>query len=105
MSVLLLATTVSAVAHRAIPEQPDDDLIGYLAAGGTIADLCGDTDAHHLARACDACRIVDHAMVPGGATQTAFTCQLPARLALPDAPAFQRLIGDPARTARAPPFV
>ena len=65
---VLVAMAGTGFAHRVMAADVDDSLLAYVAAGGALADICGDTG--HPTRAtgpCDACRLVDGAVVPAAA--------------------------------------
>ena len=62
---LMMALATSSFAHRFAAEQIDDSLRDYLAAGGSLTDLCAALDADgHSGQSCDACRLVDAAALP-----------------------------------------
>ncbi|MGJ8621501.1 MAG: hypothetical protein ACSHW1_01915 [Yoonia sp.] len=105
---LLVALATSGFAHRAAPVVFDEALASYLAAGGTISDLCADAgdEKHSAGQICDACHLVDAMAVP----PEAFACQtlLPRtaqirRGAQGDLATFAAF--DPVRPVRAPPLV
>ena len=100
---LMIAMASSGLAHRFVPEQANETLTAYLAAGGSYADICGDVEQGAM-QSCDACRLVDTACLAGvdpsslspnayyGGTGFAQTHVEPSL------PAF-----DPVRAVRAPP--
>ena len=67
---VLLALTVALVsaawAHRGPAIDITDDVLAYVAAGGSLDDLCGpEGPIGHAADACDACRLVDNVSLAG----------------------------------------
>lgn len=65
---VLVAMAGTGFAHRVMAADVDDSLLAYVAAGGALADICGDTGhASNAAGPCDACRLVDGAVVPAAA--------------------------------------
>lgn len=75
--VASLAMSATAFAHRATQDDPSPELLGYLAMGGTLEDLCGDAGwAHSLTGVCEACRISANALAPEGFADTS----LPVRI-------------------------
>lgn len=106
--VLAVALAMAALAHRA-PASADSmqqqaSLAAFLAAGGTLDDLCADHGpGRHLpahgADSCDACRLIGAALLPpapavpvllswslGQATLPAASGTIPARPFNPAAP-------------------
>lgn len=63
---LLVAMAGTGFAHRVTPQDVDQSLQSYLAAGGTLAELCGDAEqgSHGAGQTCDACRLVDSVLLP-----------------------------------------
>jgi len=61
---LVLASTV--MAHRTAPTAPDPALTAFLAAGGTLGDLCRDHGGpvHDTQPRCEACRLFAAALMP-----------------------------------------
>lgn len=103
---LFVALTGAGLAHRAAPPEMDEGLAAYLAAGGSLSDLCGDADIDGAVPGCAACHLVSGAVLPPVITAT-HLLQV-AR----SGPAFApRNINhavfatDPSRPVRAPPFV
>jgi len=62
---VLVAMTSVGFAHRVASPDVDEGLLAYVQAGGSLDDLCGGADfgAGH-GETCDACRLVDGAVVP-----------------------------------------
>lgn len=99
------ALAASGFAHRAMGQEMDVDLLAYVQAGGSLADICGDGAEHGMGGKCDACRLVDNVAAPDTAAQ-------PGRESAPVAVAnwtvaevLRGFVGDPSRPARAPPLV
>lgn len=68
---VLVAMAGAGFAHRFATPDIDDSLLAYVAAGGALGDICNDAGqwdggAGH----CDACRLVDGAVVPSAAVLT-----------------------------------
>jgi len=103
---LFVALTGAGVAHRTQMPVMDDGLAAYLAAGGSLADLCGDGDVEGGSHGCAACHLVAGAVLPAVASSF---CLLPAHqyTPLPDAQLHfhAHLAADPSRPVRAPPVV
>ncbi|MFV1599033.1 MULTISPECIES: DUF2946 family protein [unclassified Phaeobacter] len=66
MLALVLAMVGTGFAHRYDRTVHSPDYAAFVAAGGTLSDLCGDsTDPDHGARAkCEACRLTAAALMP-----------------------------------------
>ncbi|MEP2781886.1 MAG: hypothetical protein ABJO67_20835 [Pseudoruegeria sp.] len=62
---LICAMASFGFAHRLVAEPVDSDMRAYIAAGGSLEDICGFTDApsHQAAQSCEACRLVDAAVL------------------------------------------
>jgi hypothetical protein len=106
VAALLVALASTDFAHRAIPLDVDDNLMRYLAVGGSLGEICGDASGDHVGQSCDACRLVDVASVPSASAQ-ALSADWHTGPALP---VFVGLcpagsVADPARPVRAPPVV
>lgn len=57
--ILAAALATAGGGHRSAPSAPDPALAAFLAAGGTLADLCFDGGAHGVGEGaphCDACQ-------------------------------------------------
>ncbi|MEJ8560116.1 hypothetical protein QTO30_01905 [Yoonia sp. GPGPB17] len=63
-----VAMTGSSFAHRGAPADVDDSLLAYVAAGGSLDDLCGQPGFGGGGETCDACRLVDVAVVAANTT-------------------------------------
>ena len=103
---LLIAMAGTGFAHRAIPLDVDEDLISYLAAGGTLAEICGDASGETVPQSCDACRLVDAAAVPpsvGDGTHLPIT--RPMAVVVPAPICASASLPDRTYPARAPPVV
>jgi len=102
---LLVALGASGFAHRAATPAPDEALLAYVQAGGSLSEICADEFEGGHAEKCDACRLADCAAVPllrGGPYRTERTATSAGPLApIPVRPHFV----DPSRLTRAPPFV
>lgn len=70
VAVLTVALTAVSFAHRDMT-LPDADYAAYLAAGGSVEDICADghaPDRHDVgATACEACRLVAAMTLPDAA--------------------------------------
>lgn len=102
---LLVALAGTSWAHRGPSVEITEDVLAYVAAGGSLDDLCGpEGDAAFGHQTCDACRLSD-AVSFAGATD----CPLPlvvlaeADVGLPDGAQPYLSIHDPVRQSRAPP--
>ena len=98
----------SGFAHRVAPIAVDESLTAYLAAGGSLSELCVDTgeDGAAVAQSCDACRLVDSVALPVAASGCADAGRrVLATLGGFDTSAPAPAVFDPARPARAPPVV
>ncbi len=101
---LVIALVASAWAHRGPAAGLSGDVLAYVAAGGSLDDLCTDGNGEVAHDTCDACRLVDTVSLAGVgdcisplATVAATGVDLPAvtPVSLP--------VLDPARLSRAPP--
>jgi len=106
--LLAFALAGTALAHRAAPNTQDLALAQFLAAGGTLADLChSDHTPHHSAESsCDACRLIGAALLSPAPMLLAFQrTPVPAHGLWPDtAPPHSR--APPSNhSARAPPAI
>ncbi|WP_131802255.1 hypothetical protein [Yoonia tamlensis] len=102
---LFVALGVAGLSGPAKQPVLADDVIAYLAAGGSFADLCGDTtDPSRIGAHCPACHLITFAVLPA------------AKVGAPQmlATNYQRLVAvaqniaqdqalDPVRLSRAPP--
>jgi len=66
LALIAIALLSLPFAHRvgASPVTPEITL--YLALGGNLSDICGDTDLH-VASGCESCRIVSAMLLPDAA--------------------------------------
>ncbi|MBY5931705.1 hypothetical protein KUV51_01735 [Tateyamaria omphalii] len=67
-AVMVALATIGFAHQTAQPETPSPELAAYVAAGGSLADLCGPFDGGsqvHIQK-CEACRISDTALWPSG---------------------------------------
>ncbi len=107
VAALFVAMAGSGFAHRTAPPPRDNDLRAYLAAGGTLADVCGDfAPGDHAGGPCDACRLVKSAIVPVIASAAIAVLGAARPLyTVPKVPLYHPSDADPARMVRAPPTV
>lgn len=63
---LICALASSGFAHRFVSKPLDPALTTYVAAGGSLADICGDIKgpSHQNTQTCEACRLVNAAVLP-----------------------------------------
>jgi hypothetical protein len=63
---LICAMASSGFAHRFVSQSLDPALAAYVAAGGSLEDICGPTkgSSHQIAQSCEACRLVNAAVLP-----------------------------------------
>lgn len=106
VAALLVALASTGFAHRVIPLDVDDDLLRYLAVGGSLEEICGDASGDHVGQSCDACRLVDLVTVPFADAKTISVdprtvSVLPVFIGL----CHSGSAADPARPVRAPPVV
>lgn len=107
LAVLTLALVATGFAHR-LPSQQDSAVQAYLAAGGTLADLCADTngngDIGHPD--CIACQIAS-TLMPSSGTLTLRAADLVfvAAVVAPRESRALRHVPDPARSSQSPPLV
>ena len=102
---LVVALVGSAWAHRGPVIEITQDVLAYVAAGGSLDDLCGPEGSAEFAhQTCDACRLVDAVSLAG-----AVSCAVPlpvlaaaGGLVAKDAQVHPS-IHDPVRQSRAPP--
>ena len=63
MTILVIYAIVSlGFAHKTVPTPISAELAAYLAAGGSLSDICGEDHepGHEYEIDCEACRIADH---------------------------------------------
>lgn len=79
LTLLLLITAVAGLgfAHQTAAT-PDRGLAAYVAAGGALADICGDRPEHAALPDCEACRIGGDAGLALRASGCAFSHDLAA---------------------------
>ena len=100
-----VAMVGSGFAHQVLPVSYDDELRDYVAAGGSLADLCGEADAA-AGETCNACRLVDHVSSPSAGTAMVgyIDCKVAAQGFV--ATSLHNPVSiDPTRLTRAPPAV
>lgn len=111
--LLVVFALVSAMAsfgfaHRFAAQPVDRALVGYLAAGGALEDICGLSDgkSHQGTQSCEACRLVNAVILPCYDPAFAVSHSLPstvqARLGA-EILRFAKL--DVTRAARGPPVI
>lgn len=108
--VLMLALIVALVAtgfgHR-IPSSNDSMIEAFVLSGGSLADLCADTDGNGLPDHgdCPACHIVASADLPeADLTLRDADLAFVAKVVAPRESRALRMVLDPARGMRAPPL-
>ncbi|MEO1640241.1 MAG: hypothetical protein AAFU41_13460 [Pseudomonadota bacterium] len=102
---VLIALTGTGFAHRAAGPDLDDSLQDYLAAGGSLADLCLDASGNPLGETCDACRLADTAATPCSADVRSTPISASFLVFLPSGGQPHSEALDPTHPARAPPVV
>lgn len=103
---LVVALATSGLGHRVSAQPQSPELASYIAAGGTLADLCGGQDGQPglFASDCEACRLVNAAILNPPCTGAALVLSEPARKLSFVAKTIQNTRpADPARQPRAPP--
>lgn len=107
---LMFALTVALVAagsgHR-VPSANDAMIEAFVLSGGSLADLCADTDGNGLPDHgdCPACHIVASADLPeADLTLRDADLAFVAKVVAPRESRALRLVLDPARGLRAPPL-
>ena len=104
---LIGAFALLGIAHKDVPIPMSSDLAAFLAAGGSLSDICGDDHEpeHEQTIDCEACRITDSFVIMHGCKQA-----VPVELEVVQKWRFiaKRLSQsqglDPARLTRAPPY-
>ena len=63
---LICALVVSGFAHNGARSAMSPELAEYVAAGGSLIDLCGSTGEQDgtLGQRCEACRLIEAALLP-----------------------------------------
>lgn len=108
VAALLVALTGSAVAHRTQGPPATADLLAYVAAGGSLDDLCGGDDGSSGVgmAGCDACRLVDTAALPTATGTGVSVASFSATSAVPAPHVVSPACApDPSHPVRAPPVV
>ncbi|MFS4583535.1 hypothetical protein [Phaeobacter sp. C3_T13_0] len=103
---LALAMASTGFAHSYDRAEDSPEYAAFLAAGGTLSDLCGDiSDPEHTSFAnCDACRLVAAALIPSyPVTPGMCSVQRPTVGAAVIVLLRKALLRDPSRPTRAPP--
>ncbi len=61
--------TTMTLAHRTSVQVPDGDMLAFLQAGGTLAELCGSfgESGEGMTHDCEACRLIDTLSRPSDA--------------------------------------
>ncbi len=101
---LVVALVGTSWAHRGLSVEITEDVLAYVAAGGSLEDICDSEGSAEFAhQTCDACRLVDAVSFAGAAV-----CPLPravlaeASVGLPEGPQTYPSIHDPVRQSHAP---
>lgn len=66
LALVTLALLSVPFAHRAGAAPVTPEITQYLSLGGSLSDICGDTDLH-IAGGCESCRIVGSMLLPPAA--------------------------------------
>lgn len=103
---VIIAVAASAFGHTAVRPAPSQELVAYVAAGGSLGDLCGTAEDQDgvPGQKCEVCRLFGSVAlpdicfgVPVAVNQQARTLTFVAQLVHNSRPL------DPARLTRAPP--
>ncbi len=104
---VMIALALSGFAHQGAGATTAPGYAAYVAAGGSIADLCGDTSGSpkSIGAKCEACRLIGAAIVPCAATGLALHLSDPVSVGY-IVPRLSVHPGrsDPSHPARAPPL-
>lgn len=102
---LVVALVGAAWAHRGPSLEMTEDVLVYVAAGGSLEDICASEGSAGFAhQTCDACRLVDAVSFAGAADcPVALAVLARAGVGVPDAAQTYPSIHDPVRQSRAPP--
>jgi predicted metal-binding membrane protein len=101
---LVVALVASAWAHRGPSVALSDEVLAYVAAGGSLDDLCTDGNGEVAHETCDACRLVDTVSLAGVADCASQLATVAATgMDLPAVTPVVLSVLDPARLSRAPP--
>jgi hypothetical protein len=104
---LLCAMASSGFAHRFVGQPVDPALAAYIAAGGSLDDICGHaggTTHHQSTQTCDACRLVTAAVLTDHEPDFTTPFGTISSVALFVSPLSLRAAPlDTSRTARGPP--
>ncbi|QYZ69554.1 hypothetical protein [Neotabrizicola shimadae] len=106
MFILTAALIATGFGHR-MPSANDSMIDAFLLSGGSLADLCGDTDGNGLPDHgdCPACHIVASAELPdANLTLNDVDLAFVAKVIAPGESRALRTVLDPARGMRAPPL-
>jgi hypothetical protein len=106
LAILTVALVATAFAHR-MPSAQDAAVQDYVAAGGALADLCGNAegkgDAAH--RDCPACSIASNVLpVSGTPRVTDADLVFVASVVAPRESRALRHVPDPSRSSQSPPL-
>ena len=105
---VVAAMGLSGFAHTVPRTDVSPELAAYLAAGGSVADLCHDIGEDHSDRhaPCDACRLIAAALIPRPCEGPAITLSLRTRVQARVSESLRQARSlDPVRMTRAPPQV
>lgn len=103
---LICALAGSGFAHRVAEPSGEPALAAYVLAGGSLAELCGDVDGprHDILQSCEACRLVNSAVLAEHDTVVASVVGKPSRLEVSGhQSAFTATRLDQSRLVRGPP--
>ncbi|XHE59979.1 hypothetical protein L0Z65_17785 (plasmid) [Phaeobacter sp. BS52] len=103
---LVLALASTGFAHTIERAEDSPDYAAFVAAGGALSDLCGDSQdpGHGTLAQCEACRLVAAALIPGHpAIPGVAWVQRPTASAPLVTRPHSTLWRDPAHGSRAPP--
>lgn len=102
---LTLALVVTGFAHRAAARPLTPELTAYVAAGGSLADLCGvDQEDASSATPCPACHLIGATLIPDSTLDLLLVLRGPIRQPHPAPQQHSHLRpADRARHSRAPP--
>ena len=105
LALVTLALLSVPFAHRAGAAPVTPEIAQYLSIGGSLSDICGDTDLH-IAGGCESCQIVGSMLLPPAAYSSrgelTYTAVRPASTKASAATALPHFVSPP---VRAPPAV